>query len=949
MTLSGGTIQNGTLRGTSFSSPAEPSARIGRNGNPDRGVRHVGLPRIELVHRRNDHHCRNSDAQRNEHNDGLDDAECGHPAERQQRCGVGTGNLIINGGTLDNTSSGAIVNVNNNAQTWNSSFTFTGSNSLNLGTGAVSLGSITPTITVTANTLTVGGLSGTGGLTTAGARTFALAGASTYTGQTSVTSGTLSLLGSLGATGPGAGNIEVTGGGNLIIAGNVTQAGGDIFSAGSANAGVSTTGTVTVNSGTVTLGGTKSGVTGVVFIGGGVGGQADYSTGVLTINGGTVIVGPLTNGGPGSLDTNRIWLDPYSNDGPSTLNLNGGVLSTARPIQDGSGGNSVVNFNGGTVQAGFAITNAPIFSAALSVNILANGATIDTQGFTDTVGEPLLHGGSGVDGGLTKIGSGTLTIANNSTYTGPTTVNAGTLQVNGTNSVLGGIGSSSSLTIATGATVIAAGADNGLRGQGSTATPITINTGAILTAGNTFTNNLGPVNLAGGTLTGPTATGNALAYGTWNFDGGVTAGGVSATATSTISAPLVSLSQTGGTIFNVSPATTQTIAGVDLNVIAALAHTVATDTGLIKTGAGVMVLNAADTYTGPTTISAGTLTLNGSAAGTLTTSGIAMNGGAFAFTPGSVSTLTLPSGSTVTFGGGNLAIDMGNAGVSNLIAADNLALTANGSTISATMVGEFANNTPYTIATFNTLSNTGGYTLSPVTVGQLTLTPTILSNSITITPTLNQGIWNNAGSGNWSTPSTNWTNYTPSNTGDAALFGTVLTSNATVAVDVPETVGYITSTSHVFIHDRQPRQQQSDVEQRLRPGRHRRPCRQSADDDRRERVLGQQCGRLDRSVDQLADQRRDQRQRHELDQERRRHADTFRRKHLQRRHEYPEWHSRAFRRIEPLAQHEARSSSAASARWRWATPTAPSTKPWRASAARTAAAASWLAIWQPPR
>ena len=74
---------------------------------------------------------------------------------------IGTGTLTINGGTIDNTSVGAITLATNNAQTWNSDFTFTGTQTLNLGTGAVSLGtaaSTSRTITVNANTLTIGGV-----------------------------------------------------------------------------------------------------------------------------------------------------------------------------------------------------------------------------------------------------------------------------------------------------------------------------------------------------------------------------------------------------------------------------------------------------------------------------------------------------------------------------------------------------------------------------------------------------------------------------------------------------------------------------------------------------------------------------------------------------------------------------------------------------------------------
>ena len=52
--------------------------------------------------------------------------------------------LNINGGTIDNTSAGAIAASTNNAQSWGGSFTFIGTQSLNLGAGGVTLNS-TPT------------------------------------------------------------------------------------------------------------------------------------------------------------------------------------------------------------------------------------------------------------------------------------------------------------------------------------------------------------------------------------------------------------------------------------------------------------------------------------------------------------------------------------------------------------------------------------------------------------------------------------------------------------------------------------------------------------------------------------------------------------------------------------------------------------------------------------
>ncbi len=154
---------------------------------------------------------------------------------------IGTGALTISGGTIDNTSGGSISLTNNNAQTWSGSFAFGGSNALNLGTGAVTL-SATPTIALYgANSLTVGGIIGSGsanGLTVVGTGTLVLSGASAYTGATSVNGGTLSLTGSLSSS-----SALSLGGGTLSYAptgtGNTQTFNGFTVSAGESTATVS--------------------------------------------------------------------------------------------------------------------------------------------------------------------------------------------------------------------------------------------------------------------------------------------------------------------------------------------------------------------------------------------------------------------------------------------------------------------------------------------------------------------------------------------------------------------------------------------------------------------------------------------------------------------------------------------------------------------------------------
>ena len=125
---------------------------------------------------------------------------------------LGSGTLTINGGTLDSIAGG--VTLANNPQSWNGDFAFNGTQSLDLGTGAVTLGS-SRTVTVNANTLTVdGNISGNGDrLTLAGSGVLALTGFNAF-GSVSVNSGTLQLAAAAGA---GSAPITVNAAGSLYL------------------------------------------------------------------------------------------------------------------------------------------------------------------------------------------------------------------------------------------------------------------------------------------------------------------------------------------------------------------------------------------------------------------------------------------------------------------------------------------------------------------------------------------------------------------------------------------------------------------------------------------------------------------------------------------------------------------------------------------------------------
>lgn len=90
---------------------------------------------------------------------------------------------------------------------------------------------------------------------------------------------------------------------------------------------------------------------------------------------------------------------------------------------------SDLSFNGGTVRAGKATTT--FFGARphlIASTVGAGGLVFDTQGYAVTFNDALETGG-GADGGLVKLGAGTLTLATNCTYTGTTTVSNGLLRI----------------------------------------------------------------------------------------------------------------------------------------------------------------------------------------------------------------------------------------------------------------------------------------------------------------------------------------------------------------------------------------------------------------------------------------------------------------------------------------------------------------------------------------
>ncbi|WP_395716295.1 autotransporter-associated beta strand repeat-containing protein [Prosthecobacter sp.] len=409
---------------------------------------------------------------------------------------LGTGTFTIGAGTTINTGASAIANAGNNVQNWDGNFTFTGTNQLNLGTGAVTMGD-NVIATVSAQTLTVGGAIGDGastfGLTKAGAGTLTLSGNNTYGGLTSVTAGTLNLngnnsgaaggvtmasgtnlnLGHANALGSGTftingGTLNNTSGSNMTLGSNVAQAW---------NSGYTFTGTHSMNMGTgaVTLGATTQiTTTANTLTVNGVIDDGASTFGLTKLGAGTLSLGGLnTYGGATVLDQGGLiyTADQNLTAGTNTLTLGAAAGSTAAYSLDLSaasaqfGGAMVVQTSNATANT-ITIGNTETLRVDGAVTIGYNSAGVTTTKLAITgangtfkigdVGAPTDQGFSLGAGNTNNVSNaGTLDMSGLKTFYA--NLGIGTFRVgeNGGNGTVGTGGAGSTLILAENSTIIA--------------------------------------------------------------------------------------------------------------------------------------------------------------------------------------------------------------------------------------------------------------------------------------------------------------------------------------------------------------------------------------------------------------------------------------------------------------------------------------------------------------
>jgi autotransporter-associated beta strand protein len=352
------------------------------------------------------------------------------------------------------------------------------------GTISSSTGILTSNSAFDVRSGTVSGrLGGSLGLTKSGSGNVTLSGTNTYTGATTVNAGTLTY----GANNVLAnGSSIVVNGGTLDIGTYVdTVAGVQLLSGSISGSGgtLTSSSAYDLRSGSVsaklggTVGLTKSSDFTVVLL------SANTYTGATTINAGTLTYGAndaISNSSALVIDGGTLDLNGYSDTFPGVQLLGGGSITgsgsslTSDSTYNVQSGTVGVNLSGsmGLTKTGSGTVNltvASAYSGATTVNegmlrtgasnvmpdastLIVNGGTFSIFGNSDTMaGVQLLSGSisssvgvltststfdvrSGTIGarlggsvGLTKSGTGAVTMTKTNTYTGATAINAGTL------------------------------------------------------------------------------------------------------------------------------------------------------------------------------------------------------------------------------------------------------------------------------------------------------------------------------------------------------------------------------------------------------------------------------------------------------------------------------------------------------------------------------------------
>jgi autotransporter-associated beta strand protein len=398
--------------------------------------------------------------------------------------------------------------------------------------------------------------------------------------------------------------------------------------------------------------------TGIIISGSGVFATGSYggtpNAQSFTINGGTVIARGTTGLGSGAA---------------SVLNLNGGTLASngSRDFANTRFGGGIVI--GGNMQFGELLTNVALASSTADLSF-ANNVSLGTGVRTLTLGNTGTQTFSGIisntSGGIsfsaTAGGTGRFDITGTAnTFTGPININAGEVRF----SADGSLGNSANTIVIDGGRLATASAatytittGRGIAVGDGAGTSISTTTSGTLTYNGVIANKTGEIGswakqgagtlVLGGvsTYTGNTAIEAGLLQLTGGNDrlptGTVVSLGSTGTTLGTLdlngrSQQIAGLVSTAGTISSgllKNTVTSATAATLDINVAEGTTKSYGAGTtqnsgviggllALTKSGSGTQVLGDANTYSGTTTVNAGTLAVNGS----ITSSSAVVSGG----------------------------------------------------------------------------------------------------------------------------------------------------------------------------------------------------------------------------------------------------------------------------------------------------------------------------------
>ena len=433
------------------------------------------------------------------------------------------------------------------------------------------------------------------GIAKLGSNGLTLSGNNSYSGGTTVKSGTLT-VGGANALGSGTGSLTVSAaldlGAYSVSAGSVALTGGTIAN------------------------GTLSG-TSFFSSGGNIATNLAGTGGFTQAGGVTTLTGTSAYSGPTAINSGTFAVTKTA-----ALYNSGTANWTAANLIIGFGASAIFNV-GGTGE----FTSAHIDAlAALGTgsNGFQNGATLgfDTtnaagNNFAYASNIPNPNGGANALG-ITKLGSNTLTLSGSNTYTGPTTVKSGTLQVNGASAL----------------------------GSG----PLTVSGGALNLGGNSF---------AVSSITAANAT---IANGTLSGTGGFTQTGGDVTLNTVNTYSGATIINAGRLIFSGSTSLLNNASGLAIN---GAGTTVSALYGTSLPGAA-LILDDSTNAAGNSTDHFGTtpITLNGG--------GINYKGNTNAVSDTTIQTLNIPAFGFVTVQPSGANADLK---ITNLTTGSNTAVT----------------------------------------------------------------------------------------------------------------------------------------------------------------------------------------------------------------------------------------------------------------------------------